>query len=264
MQALSINGYWWYAADRELGPRHRARPERGAGAVGRGAPRSVRGDGVRGAAASRSRRRAARGRREAAGPARRLDRRARRRRGRDAAEVRPVLGQGGGAGRAGVHAPERIAEPRQAERPGRPRRSRQHHRQPARDHLLSLAARSSTARSTSFRACASAARTPAAICRRIWAAPTWPATCGRRPTAPTRRGHASTSSASCSWTRWCSRTKGSAISSRRWGWGRSSTAPTCRSTGRSPSIWCSTRRGSATRTRRRFSVATSGACCASR
>ena len=101
VQALTINGFWWYAADRDLARPDRPGAERGARQVGGGAPRSLRRDGVGGAAASRSGGRAARGRREAAGAARRLDRRARQRRGSVAAEVRPVLGQGGGARRAG-------------------------------------------------------------------------------------------------------------------------------------------------------------------
>ena len=82
----------------------RAGPERGAGEVGGGAPGSVRRARVGRPAASGSGGRAARTRRQTAGPARRHDWRSRQRRRRVAAEVRSVLGQGRRARRAGVHA----------------------------------------------------------------------------------------------------------------------------------------------------------------
>ena len=67
------------------------------------------------------------------GAARRVDRRPRRRRAAADAEVRSVLGQGRGARRAGVHAPEQRGEHRARRRARRPRRLRQHRRQSARD-----------------------------------------------------------------------------------------------------------------------------------
>ena len=139
VQALTINGFWWYEADRDLAQPHRAGAERGAREVGLDASRSLRRDGLGGAAASRSRGAAARGRRQASRPARRVDRRARERRRSLAAEVRPVLGQGRRARRARRHASRRRGQHHQGRRAARPRRSRQHHRQPARDDLLPLA-----------------------------------------------------------------------------------------------------------------------------
>ena len=55
-------------------------------------------------------------------------------------EVRSVLGQGGGARRRRLHAPGRRREHHQGRRVRGPRRSRQHHRQPARDDVLPVAA----------------------------------------------------------------------------------------------------------------------------
>ena len=99
-------------------PRTPDRPgaERGTGEVGGGTPRSLCRAGVGGLAASRPGGRAARGRRQAAGPARRLHRRARERRGSLAPEVRPVLGEGGGARGAGLHASRRRGKHRQGGR----------------------------------------------------------------------------------------------------------------------------------------------------
>ena len=78
-------------------------PEREAGGGVRREPGAVRRLRHGGAAASRSRRRAARGGREEVRPARGRHRRQRRRRGDQRPEVPPVLGQGRGARRGGVH-----------------------------------------------------------------------------------------------------------------------------------------------------------------
>ena len=103
------------------GAAYRASAERGARQVGGDAPGPLRRAGVGRAAASRAGRRAARGRRQASRPPRRLDWRPRKRRGSLASEVRPVLGQGRRARRAGLHAPRRGREHRQRRRVPRPR-----------------------------------------------------------------------------------------------------------------------------------------------
>ena len=195
VQALTINGYWWYAADRDLARRIVQVAERGAGEVGGGAPGSVRRARVGRAAASGSGGRAARARRQAAGAARRHDRRSRQRRGRLAAEVRSVLGQGGRARRAGVHAPGRRGQHPPRGRAARTRRSRQHHRQPARDHLLLHAVdlrrhARQVPRPEGLRR--ARRRLPAVLSRAHRRGVRRPAA---TPTAPTRSDRASTSSA---------------------------------------------------------------------
>ena len=116
IQALSINGYWWYDGRPRARDGDRQDAERGAGQVGVRAPGSLRGDDVRGAAVPRPGGPTARGRRQAARAARRDDRRARERRGLSGAEVRPVLGEGRRARRDRVHAPQRVGEHHQAGR----------------------------------------------------------------------------------------------------------------------------------------------------
>ena len=115
---------------------HRQGAERGAREVGLDAPAAVRGDGISRAAASRSRSATARGRRQAARTARRLDRRTRQWRGSVAAEVRPILGQGRGARRARGDASGRRRQHPQGGCAARAGRSREHHRQSARDDVL--------------------------------------------------------------------------------------------------------------------------------
>ena len=102
-QAINVNA-WGYSADRALATRSgRAAEPEDLGVVRR-ASRSLRGDGHAGVAASRPRGRAARTGGEQAGPARRGHRRQRRRAGALGSQVRSVLGEGGGARRAAVHA----------------------------------------------------------------------------------------------------------------------------------------------------------------
>ncbi len=137
IQALSVNAYWWYSADRELARQIVATTTK---ASPRGA-RSIRTRFVflslGRAAVSRPRGRAARARREEPRRARRLDRRPRRQRAADVGEIRSVLGEGRGARRAGVHASEQRAQHRARRCARRPRRPRQHRRQSARDDGVS-------------------------------------------------------------------------------------------------------------------------------
>ena len=53
VQILTINGFWWYAADHDLARRIVSGAERGTRQMGGGASRPLRGDGVGGPAASR-------------------------------------------------------------------------------------------------------------------------------------------------------------------------------------------------------------------
>ena len=94
VQALSINGYWWYAADRDLAARIvRAQNEGLAKWVAAHPDRFVAMASVAlqhpDLAAEQLE-----DARQAPGSARRLDRRPRERRGSVAAEIRPVLGEG--------------------------------------------------------------------------------------------------------------------------------------------------------------------------
>ena len=230
----------------------RAGAERRPRPVGGGAPGPLRGDGVGGAAASGAGGRAARGRRQAPGHARRLDWWPRERRGPVAAQVRSVLGQGRRARRAGRDAPRGRREHPQGGSAPRPRRSRQHHRQPARDDLLPVAP-------DLRRGARSVPRPPRLRRARRRLPAVVSGTHGGRVHGTAERGvcqqdsrRAPTSSRRSTSTRWSSRRKDYGIWSRRSASARSCTAPTCRSTGQSPSIWCSTRRSSATTRRRRF------------
>ena len=67
VQALTINNFWWYAADADLARKILSRAERGAGEVGRGASGSVCRHGIGGAAASGAGRRTTAGWRQASG-----------------------------------------------------------------------------------------------------------------------------------------------------------------------------------------------------
>ena len=146
--------------------------ERGTGEWVAAHPDRFVGDGVGGAAASRPRGRAARRRRQAARAARRVDRRPCERRG--PARCRSSTPSGprrpSSACRCFMHpggAENIIRDGRAA----RPRRPRQHHRQPARDDLLPVAADLRRHARPVSRPAACARRTPAATCRPIWDAP---------------------------------------------------------------------------------------------
>ena len=156
---------------------HRQGPERRAREVGRAQSRSLRRAGVGGAAASRSGGAAARGRRQAARACA-----ARRSAGTSTARICRCRS----TTRSGPRPPSSAcscscipAAPTTSSRRARsrPRRSRQHHRQPARDDLLPVAADLRRHLRQVPRICASAARTPAATCRRISGGPKWRARC---------------------------------------------------------------------------------------
>ena len=193
VQALSINGYWWYAADLELARRIvRAQNEGLAKWVAKHPDRFVALASV----ALQHPELAAEqleDARQAARSAWSVDRRARERRGSLAAEVRPVLGEGGRARRARVHASwwrdeHLIKEGAFAGS----RRPRQHHRQSARDDVLPVTADLRRDAGQVPRHSASAARTRADTCRRTSAGRRRRAWSAATRTAPTRRSRAST------------------------------------------------------------------------
>ena len=138
VQVLSHQGGWWYGADRDLARRIVTDSEREAGGVVRGPSGSLRRPGVRRAAASRSRGRAARGSRQASwGCAASASPAMSPARCPSSPKFDPFWAKAEAARRARVRAPRRRRQRRQGGRAARTRRSRQHHRQPARDDGLS-------------------------------------------------------------------------------------------------------------------------------
>ncbi len=133
IQALSVNAYWWYSANRADASKVVATHDEGIAAWCKQHPDALRRLELRRAAISGSRGRAARARRQESWAPRRVDRRSRRQRAADEREVRSVLGQSRRARRARVHASEQCAEHRARRRARRPRRLGQYRRQSARD-----------------------------------------------------------------------------------------------------------------------------------
>ncbi len=152
------------------------------------------------------------------------DRGKRRRTGTVGPEVRSVLGEGAGARRRALHAP--AAGTRHHHEPASRRQghARQHHRQSARDHRVSLA--------SDLRGDARplpgvedlSPRMPAATCRRISGGPTRDAGEGARRARPNVRSgfRANTSRTSCMSTRWSFAKKACGI----W-WPRSASTISC-------------------------------------